>query len=121
MRITKRQLRSVIREELVTEGFLDWAAEKVGGMLGMKVMRPKDIDDAMQELGQALGTYVISVMHDNPEDGVKEGNEAAAQQAAFAETKRVVAQLLKILDADFKKQIARQIKDSKKEKAEEKK
>ena len=89
MKITKRQLRRTIREELVREGFFDWAAEKLGGLVGVDVSRAKSMEDAESQLITALGTYAMSII--GSQGGVKAdgSNMAEMMTSAFEETKSV--------------------------------
>ena len=93
MKITKRQLRRIIKEELVREGFLDWAAEKVGDAVGINVSRAKSMEDAESDLSKAIATYAMSLI--GPEGGVKEdmSNLPEMSKVAFEKTKSKTREL----------------------------
>jgi len=88
MRITERQLRRIIRKELVAlrkkhntvnEGFFDFAADALGSLFGsdMPDMKATSMDKAKKKLAQALATYAASTIAKGGKE-VSGGNYASS-------------------------------------------
>ena len=84
MKITKRQLSRIIRQELINEGWLENLGHKAMSGLS-KIIRPDSlhdnmsVEDAKEELFRAVLQYGISSARGGPDSDIPLGIEKAKQ------------------------------------------